>query len=326
MALDNKFREELSAGTVTENDVSFDGVVDYFIDSQGLEEICENPRGREKIASIITKVFKKMNIEPKDGVYDMSSVEQAIDEAVGKIPSGRACLSVKPNQVEFSDYDYYVFDTDRDNSDMAPGYRKTTVSINEHGELKEVEEGRSPYSYNMKPGTRDNPTPLSYSRRESVYEDTGLQSTQEFASCHYDNAEMSGTGYDKKPLYDIASLDSQENVRSYANSGKSVRARYEKYRRTNGIMAEVSIYDSSKGEQHGLCYLNNEHGIDDIHVNSIYGELQPVQTYDELSGDAREEYDRIAKTGILRSNYQEALVAETPGIDMEDIENELNRQ
>ena len=326
MALDNKFREELSEGTIHETDMSFDDVVDYFIDSQGLEEICKNPRGREKIASIITKVFKKMNIEPKDGVYDMSSVEQVIDEAVGKIPAGRACLSVKPNEIVYSDSDYYELDTFRDNDDMAPGYLRTTLSINEYDELKEVEARRSSYPYNMKPGTRDNPTPLSYSRRESVYEDTGLQRTQEYASCHYDNAEMRGTGYDKKPLYDIASLNSRQNVRSYANSGKSVRARYETYRRTNGIMAEVSIYDSSEGEQHGLCYLNNEHGIDDIHVNSIYGELQPVQTYDELSGDAREEYDRIAKAGISRSKNKEALVAETPGIEMEDIENELNRE
>lgn len=323
MALDNNFREELSAGTVTENDVSFDGVVEYFINSQGIEEICKNPRGREKIASIITKVFKKMNIEPKDGVYDMSSVEQAIDEAVGKIPSGRACLSVKPNQVEFSDYDYYVFDTDRDNSDMAPGYSKTTLSYNEYGDLNYCAEGYLPYPYNMKPGTRDNPTPLTYFNRESVYDNTGIQVEQIYSSCYYDDARMNGTEYDKEPLYRTANLKDIDDVRHY-EPGK--RGRYERYRRTNGIMADVVVYDSDKGEKNGRCYLNGQYGFDDLHVSGIGDNLDSVPPFEELNGDAREEYDRIAKDGISRSKYKEALVAETPGIDMKDIETELNRQ
>lgn len=321
MALDNNFKAELAGGTIQENDVSFDDVVSYFIESQGLEEICKNPRGREKIASLLGKVFKKMNVESKDGVYDMSSVEQVIDEAVGKISSGRVCLSVKPNEIVYSDSDYYEFDTFRDDGDMAPGYHRTTLSINEYGELKEVEEGRSSYPYNMKPGTRDNPTPLSYSRRESVYEDTGLQITQQYTSCRYDDAKMNGTGYDKKPLYETAILDDIEAVRHYEHG------RFENYRRTNGVMADVQIYDSDKGEKNGRCYLNNQYGVDDIHVNTgIGGDLTSVPPFEELNGDAREQYDRIAKDGISKSKYKEALVAKTPGIDMEDIENELNRE
>ena len=44
-----------------------------------------------------------------------------------------------------------------------------------------------------------------------------------------------------------------------------------------------------------------------------------------MTSEEKEKFNAIAKDGISRSKYKEALVSQTPGIEMEDIEKNKNR-
>lgn len=316
---DKTFKEELGKDIISQDEMSFDDTLDYFINSQGIEEICKNPRGREKIGNILKEVLKKEHVKDENGVYSRIDIDYAIKGALGEIQyGGSSCLAINgKNEIVYEDRDFYELDSFRENSDMAPGKKKTTISVDKYGSLSEVEDGRSSYSYNMeRPEDRNKPTSVYFYKRKKEYSKTGLQETQEYLSCNIKDMNMSGQGYDKKPSFDYALLDRQG-----ANGYPEYRREF--YRRRDGIVADISITENGEHKS-SSAYLNTEYDhIDDIY---IAGDGKgKIPEYKDMTPEEKEKFNTIAKDGISRSKYKEALVSQTPGIEMEDIEQNKNR-
>ena len=314
---DKNFKEELGKATISQDEMSFDDTLDYFINSQGIDEICKNPRGREKIGNILKEVLKKEHVKAENGVYNKIDIDYAIKGALGET-TGSSCLAINgKNEIVYEDRDFYELDSFRENSDMAPGKKKTTISVDKYGSLSEVEDGRSSYSYNMeRPEDRNNPTSVYFYKRKKEYNKTGLQETQEYLSCNIKDMNMSGQGYDKKPSFDYALLDRQG-----ANGYPEYRREF--YRRRDGIVADISITENGEHKS-SSAYLNTEYDhIDDIYIAGDGKGIIPE--YKDMTPEEKEKFNTIAKDGISRSKYKEALVSKTPGIEMEDIEQNKNR-
>lgn len=314
------FKEELEKDIISQDEMSFDDTLDYFIQSQGIEEICKNPRGREKIGNILKEVLKKEHVKDANGVYSKNDINYAIEGALGKAQyGGSSCLAIKgKNEIVYEDRDYYELDSYRDNSDMAPGKKKTTISVDEYGSLSEVEDCRSSYSYNMeRPEDRNNPTSVYFYKRTKEYSKAGLQERQEYLSCNIKDMKMSGQGYDKKPAFDYAFSDGQDG------SGYSDYRR-EYYARRDGIVADINITENGELKT-SSAYLNTEYDhIDDLYISG--DGKGKIPEYRDMTPEEKEEFNTIAKDGISRSKYKEALVSRTPGIELEDIEQNKNRE
>lgn len=305
----DNFKEDLQKNTIQKNEMSFDETLDYFIQQQKLDPICKNPRGREKLGNMLRTVLQKGNVKSEDGVYKTFLVNSALYNAFGKSPE------FERDSITFEDREYYYFESDRENSKIAPGCQKTTISVNEYDELSETTEERSSYSYNTRPDEKDKPIQVVFSKIEHHYQNTGIEDRRIEQSCRFDKMQMRGEYYQAKPVFDYPSLDYHDSKTSnYPNYKATLK------QRDDGILAEVHVVGQEGRNKH--VYLNAEHGVDDLVVTD---ESIDARNYLEMTDEQKEEFKSRATNAISRSKYKEALADQTPGVDMEDIEKNKSR-
>lgn len=305
----DNFKEDLQKNTIQKNEMSFDETLDYFIQQQKLDPICKNPRGREKLGKMLEQVLTKEKVKSEDGVYNKISVEYALERSFGKSPESER------ESITFQDRDYYDIESARKDSRIAPGCRKTTISVNKYGELSEVTEGRGPYLYNTNPNEKNKPIQVVFSKSEHHYQKTGIEDRRIEQSCRFDNMQMRGEYYQAKPTFDYALLDyHNESTKNYPNYEATAA------RRHDGILAEVHVVGQEGRNK--LVYLNAEHGVDDLVVTD---ESIDARNYLEMTDEQKENFKSKAANAISRSKYKEALADQTPGVDMEDIEKNKSR-
>lgn len=307
---DMGFKEDLQKNTVQKDEMNFNETLDYFIQDQKLELICKNPRGREKLGQMLEKVFQKENVEHKDGVYDKYLVDNAIFKYFGETPKEER------RSISFEDRDVYYSDYQKRNTEFAPGCKKTTINVNDFGELNEVVEGRSPFCYNIHPDDKDKPIELYYSKCERHYEKSGIEDLridQEFIS----KDGTRGKGRQARPKYDYALLDYHRPYHPDGYEGTLSR-------RTDGIM--VNIVNNKNGKtEHRRAYIHSEHGVDDIRYNHSC-DCNELPEYKDMTDEQKENFKSLAVSAISKSKYKQDLVNQTPGVEMEDIEKNKSRE
>lgn len=303
------FKEDLQKNTVQKDEMNFNETLDYFIQDQKLELICKNPRGREKLGKMLENVFEKENIKPKNGVYDKYVVENAIYDKFGE------SSKIERKSISYVDRNVYCDDYFKENPEWAPGCKKTTISVDDYGQLNEVVEGRSEFCYNIHPDDKDKPISLSYYQRERNFAKSGIENCCIDQSYETSNA-IEGRGYNARPKYDYAKLD--YNASYHPDGYKSTLSR-----RTDGIM--VNIVNRKNGKmEHKRLYINSEHGVDDINYSDrLY--CNELPEYKDMTDEQKEEFKVEAINGISRSKYKGDLVNQTPGVEMEDIEKNKSR-
>lgn len=307
-SIDN-FKEDLQKNTIQKNEMSFDETLDYFIQQQKLDPICKNPRGREKLGNMLENVLKKEKVKSEDGVYNKISVEYALERTFGKSPE------FERESITFVDRDHYDFDNDRENSKIAPGCEKTTISVDKYDQLSEVTEGRGSYLYNTNPDEKDKPIQVVFSKSEHHYEKSGIEDVRTEQSCRFDNMQMRGEYYQAEPAFDYAFLNyHNESTKNYPNYKATLA------RRQDGILAEVHVVGQEGRNKH--VYLNAEHGVDDLVTTD---ESIEARNYLEMTEEQKEKFKSKATDAISRSKYKEDLVDQTPGVGMEDIEKNKSR-
>ncbi len=303
--VDNNFKDDLQKNTIQKEEMSFNETLDYFIQSQRLEPICKSPRGRERLEEMLTKVLEKHKVRQEDGVYSLWRVENALEMHFGKPTADRTSIT-------FEDREFYASDYDRNNSEIAPGCQKTTISVNEYGELSEVTEGRGSYLYNRRnPEDKNRPTQCIYSRRERHYEKTGVEDLRIYEQA--DIPIQGKDGYQKKPSFDYALFDGGDRGKGYPNYYKELG------RRQDGITADVAI--TEHGElKISRAYINSQYGVDNLNISNGEYTKKELPYYRDMTEEQKEKFNEVAKDAISRSKYKEALVSQTPGIEMEDLE------
>lgn len=301
-SIDN-FKEDLQKNTIQKNEMSFDETLDYFIQQQKLNSICKNPRGREKLGKMLENVLTKEKVKSEDGVYNKIAVEYALERSFGKSPEAER------ESITFEDRDYYDIESARKDSGIAPGCQKTTISVNKYGELSEVTERRGPYLYNTNPNEKNKPIQVIFSKSEHHYQKIGIEDRRIEQSCRFDNMQMRGEYYQAKPAFDYAFLDyNKEGTKNYPNYKATFAKRHD------GIIAEVHVVGQEGRNKE--VYLNAEHGGDDLVATD---ESIEARNYLEMTDEQKENFKSKAADAISRSKYKEALVDQTPGVDMEDI-------
>lgn len=301
-SIDN-FKEDLQKNTIQKNEMSFDETLDYFIQQQKLNSICKNPRGREKLGKMLENVLTKEKVKSEDGVYNKIAVEYALERSFGKSPEAER------ESITFEDRDYYDIESARKDSGIAPGCQKTTISVNKYGELSEVTERRGPYLYNTNPNEKNKPIQVIFSKSEHHYQKIGIEDRRIEQSCRFDNMQMRGEYYQAKPAFDYAFLDyNKEGTKNYPNYKATFAKRHD------GIIAEVHVVGQEGRNKE--VYLNAEHGVDDLVATD---ESIEARNYLEMTDEQKENFKSKAADAISRSKYREALVDQTPGVDMEDI-------
>jgi len=307
-SIDN-FKEDLQKNTIQKNEMSFDETLDYFIQQQKLNSICKNPRGREKLGKMLENVLTKEKVKSEDGVYNKIAVEYALERSFGKSPEAER------ESITFEDRDYYDIESARKDSGIAPGCQKTTISVNKYGELSEVTERRGPYLYNTNPNEKNKPIQVIFSKSEHHYQKIGIEDRRIEQSCRFDNMQMRGEYYQAKPAFDYAFLDyNKEGTKNYPNYKATFAKRHD------GIIAEVHVVGQEGRNKE--VYLNAEHGVDDLVATD---ESIEARNYLEMTDEQKENFKSKAADAISRSKYKEALVDQTPGVDMEDIKKSKSR-
>lgn len=103
-------------------------------------------------------------------------------------------------------------------------------------------------------------------------------------------------------------------------------------RRIEGITADIfrikgtELFSGNTNIKETRAYINYEHGVDDLLINSpAEYPAEELPYYSQMSYEQKESFNEIAKAAISKSKYKEALVKQTPGVEMEDIEKNMNR-
>lgn len=182
------FKEDLQKNTIQKYEMSFDETLDYFIQNQELETICENPRGREEIGKMLKSFFQAKKIVDKDGVYNRADIARNIEK--------NFCKEARTNRnyITFTDYNSYSSDDYRHNRNIAPGLVRTRISKDEYGNLEVCRQSRGEYLYEENPYEKsisgDKKTPkVYYSELRRKYDKSGLESESTRESCRYDKWE-----------------------------------------------------------------------------------------------------------------------------------------
>ena len=305
------FKEELKEMSMNNDELNYEQALDFFIQEQNLNLICDNPRGREKIAEIFNFVLNDNGNEvQKNKIYSAESIKNIIGNGFNNLIKNGFSISYERKGEESE----FFKQKQKEIVGLVSGKERYTVSIDSAGNLVCTKQriGAHREEFLANENIADNKVALT--AIESVYSKSGLEQTRTSSSYTLE-------GRDAINPYFI-DVDKFNPNRKGAEKRKIIRTDT-----INATVFDEKVNEDGKytSKQSYAC-LNPEHGIDDMRlvVDSI-PESEYVSYKDMNLDSQKEEHRKQVISAISKSKFKKALCDITPDVEISDVEQELEK-